>query len=66
MTWYNKYGFEDTYGIGVTKEVADKYNLKTYSDLAKVSNQLSFGAESDFFAREDGYDAICDDYGMNF
>ncbi len=48
------------------KEVADKYNLKTYSDLAKVSNQLSFGAESDFFAREDGYDAICDDYGMNF
>ncbi len=49
MTWYNKYGFEDTYGIGVTKEVADKYNLKTYSDLAKVSNQLSFGAESDFF-----------------
>lgn len=66
MTWYNKYGFEDTYGIGVTKEVADKYNLKTYSDLAKVSNQLSFGAESDFFAREDGYDAICDAYGMNF
>ena len=66
MTWYNKYGFEDTYGIGVTKEVADKYNLTTYSDLAKVSNQLSFGAESDFYAREDGYDAICDAYGMNF
>lgn len=48
------------------KKLQNKYNLKTYSDLAKVSNQLSFGAESDFFAREDGYDAICDDYGMNF
>ena len=66
MIWYNKYGFEDTYGIGVTKEVADKYNLKTYSDLAKVSNQLTFGGESDFFAREDGYDPLCEAYGMNF
>ena len=66
MIWYNKYGFEDTYGIGVTKEVADKYNLKTYSDLAKVSNQLTFGGESDFFAREDGYTPLCEAYGMNF
>lgn len=66
FTWYNKYGFEDTYGLAVTKDVADKYNLKTYSDLAKVSNQLDFGAESDFYAREDGYYPLCKEYGFNF
>lgn len=66
MTWYNKYGFENSYGIAVTPEVAEKYDLKTYSDLAGVSNQLTFGAESDFFAREDGLDALSEAYGMNF
>lgn len=49
MSWVGMYGFENTYGIAVNKEIADKYNLKTYSDLAKVSNDLTFGAEPDFF-----------------
>lgn len=66
MTWLCEYGFKDQYGIGVRKEIADKYNIKTYSDLAKVSNQLVFGAEYDFYGREDGYDAICKEYNMNF
>lgn len=66
MEWLGMYGFNNTYGIAVRKEVADKYNLKTYSDLAKVSNRLSFGAEYDFFEREDGYDALCEAYNMSF
>ena len=28
--------------------------------------QLVFGAEYDFFEREDGYDALCDAYGFAF
>lgn len=44
----------------------EQYNLKTYSDLARVSEQLVFGAEYDFFEREDGYDALCDTYGFHF
>ena len=28
--------------------------------------QLVFGAEYDFFEREDGYDALCDAYGFTF
>ena len=30
-------------------EIAEKYNIKTYSDLKAISNQLVFGAEYDFF-----------------
>ena len=50
----------------VIKKLAEKYNLKTYSDLAKVSNELIFGAEYDFFEREDGYKELQKVYNMNF
>lgn len=66
MTWTGMIGFNNTYGLVVTKEVAQKYNLKTYSDLAAVSEELIFGAEYDFFEREDGYDALCETYGLSF
>lgn len=66
MTWTGMIGFNNTYGIVVTKEIADKYHLKTYSDIATVSNELTFGAEYDFFEREDGYQALCDTYGLHF
>lgn len=66
MSWAGLLGFNNTYGIAVTKEIADKYNLKTYSDLAAVSDELTFGAEYDFFEREDGYKALCDTYNLNF
>lgn len=66
MTWTGMIGFNNTYGIAMTKEIADKYHLKTYSDIAAVSNELTFGAEYDFFEREDGYQALCDTYGLHF
>lgn len=66
MKWVGMYGFNNTYGIVVRKEIADKYGIKTYSDLAKISNNLIFGAEYDFFEREDGYDALCKEYGFDF
>ena len=66
MQWAGMYGFNNTYGLVVRKEIADQYDLKTYSDLAAVSDQLIFGAEYDFFEREDGYDALCETYGLSF
>lgn len=66
MSWVGMYGFGNTHGIAVRKDVAEEYNLKTYSDLARVADQLSLGAEADFFEREDGYDALCNTYGMSF
>jgi osmoprotectant transport system permease protein len=66
MTWTGMMGFNNTYGLVVTKEVAEKYNVKTYSDLAAIADKLTFGAEYDFFEREDGYDALCDTYGLKF
>ena len=66
MQWVGMYGFNNTYGIVVRREIAEKYHLKNYSDLKAVANQLVFGAEYDFFEREDGYDALCKAYGLTF
>lgn len=66
MQWSGMYGFNNTYGLVVRKEIAEKYNIETYSDLKVIADQLTFGAEYDFFEREDGYDALCKTYGFNF
>ncbi|MGI6033643.1 MAG: glycine betaine ABC transporter substrate-binding protein [Coriobacteriales bacterium] len=66
MEWTCMYGFENTYGLVVRKDIADQYGIKNYSDLKKVAPNLTFGAEYDFFEREDGYDALCDTYGLKF
>ena len=66
MQWDGMYGFNNTYGLAVRRKVAEQYELKTYSDLKDVASQLVFGAEYDFFEREDGYDALCKAYGLEF
>lgn len=66
MDWIGMYGFNNTYGLVVRRGIAEQYDMKTYSDLSAVSDQLTFGAEYDFFEREDGYDALCDTYNLNF
>lgn len=64
--WVGMYGFNNTYGLAIRKEIADKYNIETYSDLAKYSKNLVFGAEYDFYEREDGFDALSKEYGLKF
>ena len=66
LEYVNLYGFNNTYGLAVNKDIAEKYNLKTYSDLAAVSNNLIFGAEYDFFEREDGYKELQKVYNIDF
>lgn len=66
LQWIGMYGFNNTYGIAVRKEIAEAYNIRTYSDLASISDQLVFGAEYDFYEREDGFDALCETYNLQF
>ena len=66
MTWTGMLGFNNTYGLAATRAAAETYHLQTFSDLAAASQNLTFGAEYDFFEREDGYAALRDTYGMEF
>lgn len=66
ITWRGMFGFNNTYGIGVQKKIAEKYGLKTYSDLSKHAEHLIFGAEYDFFEREDGFNSLSKAYDFHF
>ena len=66
MHWVGMYGFNDTFGVAVRREIAEQYDLHTYSDLRRVAPQLVFGAEYDFFERADGYPTLCKAYGLDF
>ena len=66
LEWVGLYGFNNTYGLAVRKEIANKHGMKTYSDLAPHSASYRFGAEYDFYERSDGYDALAKTYGFQF
>ncbi|NRZ53599.1 osmoprotectant transport system permease protein [Clostridium beijerinckii] len=59
-------GFNNTYTLAVTKETAKKYNLKTISDLSKVSNELTATTTLEFLNREDGLIGLTKKYNLNF
>lgn len=66
LKWVGMYGFNNTYTLALRKEIADKYNIKTFSDMAGYTPEITFGANPDFYEREDGYQALCDAYGFSF
>lgn len=66
LTWTGLYGFNNTFALAVRGQVADQYGLNTYSDLAGVAGELTFGANPDFYEKADGFPALRDSYGMSF
>lgn len=62
----NPLGFNNTYTMAVTKDIAKKYNLNTISDLAKVSNELTIGPTMEFTNRVDGLKGLKSEYNMEF
>lgn len=66
IKWLKPLGFNNTYTLAVTNEVFEKYGVETFSELAAISENLIFGAEHEFFDRQDGYDGLVETYGMKF
>lgn len=66
LRWQGMFGFNNTYSLGISADLAKKYNIKTFSDLAIYAENFTFGAEYDFFEREDGYKALVDKYKLHF
>ncbi len=62
----NQMAFNNTYALAVTKEIADRYNLQTITDLAKVSKDLIIAPTLEFINREDGLPGLKKEYGLEF
>ncbi|KEO84153.1 glycine betaine ABC transporter substrate-binding protein [Tumebacillus flagellatus] len=66
IDWLSPIGFNNTYAIAVTQETAQKYNLKTVSDLKAHQGEIVFGTEQEFLDRDDGLKGMKKTYALNF
>jgi osmoprotectant transport system substrate-binding protein len=57
---------EDKDVVAVTKATADKYKLKTVSDLKPVAGELVLGGPPEWKTRQQGVVGLRDVYGLNF
>jgi osmoprotectant transport system substrate-binding protein/osmoprotectant transport system permease protein len=66
VRWLPPLGFENTYAMAVRRNTAERYHLKTLTDLAAVAPSLSAGLTADFIGRKDGLPGLQSAYGLNF
>ncbi len=60
------FGFNNTYALTVTREVARREGWNRVSDLADRADALTAGFTAEFSVREDGYPGLRDAYGFSF
>ncbi|MDM5340356.1 osmoprotectant ABC transporter substrate-binding protein [Fictibacillus enclensis] len=67
QTWFDSYGFANSYAFTVTKELAEKENLHTVSDLEKHAQNLKLGVDNAWLKQKgDGYKGFTEKYGFEF
>ncbi len=66
LTWACRFGFNNTFTLALPEVIASRENIKTFSDLASRSNQFAFGAEFDFYERDDGFNGLSAIYPFSF
>jgi len=66
IKWLGLYGFNNTYAIAMKRQLAEEMGIESYSDLAEKGGDLVFGAEYDFYEREDGLPGLEAVYGLSF
>ncbi len=63
--WSPPLGFNNTFAMIVRKSSAQKYGLRTISDLAKIAATLRPGFGYEFTERPDGWTGLQHAYGLN-
>lgn len=66
LIWLEPWGFNNTYAMAVSKETAEKYDLKTTSDLEAHADEMTLGTDLEFPVRDDGLPGFENAYGFGF
>jgi osmoprotectant transport system permease protein len=66
LHWLAPLGFENAYEVAVPRALAERYGLRTLSDLAGVSAGLTAGFGYEFAERPDGLPGLAGTYGLSF
>ena len=66
LNWVCRLGFNNTFILALPESLDQKENITTFSQLAAKSSHFAFGAEFDFYEREDGFKGPMMVYPFNF
>ncbi len=64
LWWLGPLGFENAYEIAVPRTLAERENLRTLGDLARIAGDLHAGLGYEFIEREDGLKGLSGFYGF--
>ena len=65
LDWLQPANFNDTYAFAASPETAQRLNVKSLSDVAKLPPQeRTFCVDDEFFSRADGFVPMLKTYGM--
>jgi osmoprotectant transport system substrate-binding protein len=59
-------GFENTFAMVIRGEDAKKFNLQKLSDISALAPKWRVGVGYEFLERPDGFNGLCDRYGLKF
>ena len=63
VTWLDKTSVNNSFGIVVTREISERYNITTVTDFQREAHNLRFASQGTFEVREDGLALIEEVYG---
>src|SRR5690625_7295043 len=67
QTWFDSYGFANSYAFAVRKEVGEEENLQTVYDLEAIAAGLRVGVDYSWLSgKGDGYQGFVEVYGFEF
>ncbi|HUH06072.1 MAG TPA: glycine betaine ABC transporter substrate-binding protein [Kofleriaceae bacterium] len=66
LEWLPALGFENTFAMLVRRADAERHQLHTISDLARVADRFRPGFGFEFYDRPDGYRGLLEAYGLAF
>jgi osmoprotectant transport system permease protein len=65
VRWLPPLGFQNTYAIAIRRATADRYHIRTLTDLAREAPHLIAGFTPDFIGRADGLPGLARVYGLH-
>ena len=65
VTLFGELGFENAYALVMPRKIAEKYGIRTVTDLAAIAPALSIAGDYEFFSRPE-WTALRTAYGLNF
>ena len=66
VTWFQPFGFNNTYALAMRNKHAEQLDLTKISDLSNRNVDLAAGFTQEFLERPDGYPGLAKHYNLRF